>query len=529
MPGVSLTSRRTLLRQALGAALALPSIGVLAACGGAATTTLSTAATSSSAVAASTAATTAAATTAAATTAAATSTASAASAAATTAAATTAAATTAATTTSASKAAVVSATSSTAALSVKPGTSGTLTWMVEFSGPINQPQYDKFLEPWNQANPNAKVEPVSIGGGDATKYEKILTFAAAGTPLDVIGKVTFIQAIAKPGAIQPLEPFISRDKYDLSGYNPNALKTFGSWNGKQYSIPWGLGGNAIAFIYNPNMIAAAGLTPPSQDWNNPFTWDQYRQYAQKLTKKQGANYTVAAAEELGNWDYTVPMQWGGHWVSADGTKAICNSPEMTQTLTNYLDLILKDQTDTLSPGVKLAGDNAKRWAAGETAMSYIGGWQMNTFTDPASYKNDYVMATFPKGTAASPDQDTIQLAVGASIKDSASAWNLVKWLLQGGRYANLVYRMPLQSADAAAWSKTAFAKVPTTAGVDVLVKSLAIAQGPDPVRAISANATFENTIATPLWDNLLAQKVTVQTGLAQAQTQLQALLDQSNK
>lgn len=505
MSRVSLTSRRTLLRQAFAAAMALPAVGVLAACGGAATATSGTAATTSSAVAVAT--TAAAATTSTAST----------------------AAKAAATTTSASKAAVASATSSTAALSVKPGTAGTLTWMVEFSGPINLPQYNAFLEPWNQAHPNAKVEPVSIGGGDATKYEKILTFAAAGTPLDVIGKVTFIQPIAKPGAVQPLEPFIARDKYDLSGYNPNALKTFGSWNGKQYSIPWGLGGNAIAFIYNPNMIAAAGLTPPSQDWKNPFTWDQYRQYAQKLTKKQGSTYTVAGAEALGDWDYTVPMQWGGHWVSADGTKAICNSPEMAQTLTSYLDMILKDQTDTLSPGVKLPGDNVKRWAAGETAMSFIGGWQMNTFTDPAAYKNDYVISTFPKGTAASPDQDTIQLAVGANIKDATSAWDLVKWLLQGGRYANLVFRMPLQSADAAAYAKKAFAKVPTTAGVDVLVKSLAIAQGPDPVRAIPANAAFENTIATPLWNNLRAQKVTVQSGLAQAQTQLQALLDQGNK
>jgi hypothetical protein len=140
-----------------------------------------------------------------------------------------------------------------------------------------------------------------------------------------------------------------------------------------------------------------------------------------------------------------------------------------------------------------------------------------------------VIATFPKGTASSPDQDTIQLAVGASIKDPSSAWNLVKWLLQDGRYANLVARMPVLTSDAVAWSKTAFAKVPASAGVNVLTSSLAIAAGPDPVRAIPANAQFENTIATPLWDSLLAQKVTVQQGLAQAQTQLQALLDATNK
>jgi multiple sugar transport system substrate-binding protein len=509
-----MTSRRTLLRQAIGAALALPAVGVLAACGAAATTTVtSSAVTSSAAVATSVAAPPAATST----TSAATQAASVVS-------------TAAASTTSAAKSTAVAqaASTSTQVISIKPGTAGTLTWTVDFNGPINQPQYDQFVAPWNQANPQAKIEPINLGGGDAFKYQKILTFAAAGTPIDVVGKVTFIQAIAKPGAIQPLEPFIARDKYDLSGYNPNALKTFGSWGGKQYSIPWGLGGNAVAFIYNPNMIAAAGLTPPSQDWKNPFTWDLYRQYAQKLTKKQGTTYTVAGAEELGDWDYTIPMQWGGHWVSADGAKAICNSPEMTQAFTSYLDIILKDQTDTASPGVKLsASGNDKRWAAGQTAMSFIGGWQMNTFVDPTAYKTDYVIATFPKGTAASPDQDTIQLAIGANIKDSTSAWNFMKWLLQGGRYANLVFRMPLQSADAAAWAKMAFAKVPASAGVDVLVQSLAIAQGPDPVRAIPGNAQFEDTIATPLWKNLLAQKVTVADGLAQAQTQLQTLLDQS--
>jgi maltose-binding protein MalE len=402
--------------------------------------------------------------------------------------------------------------------------------MVEIDAPLTPASYDAFVAPWNQANPKAKVEPYNIGGGDADKYEKLLTFAAAGTPIDVIGKVTFIQALAKPGALQPIEPFIARDKYDMSGYNPNVLKTFGSWNGKQYSLPWGLGGNAIAMIYNPNMIAAAGLTPPSSDWNNPFTWDQYRTYAQKLTKKQGTTYQVAGAEELGDWDYTLPMQWQAHWVSPDFTKAIGNSPEMIQTLQSYLDMILKDQTSTASPAVKLsASGNDKRWAAGQTALSFVGGWQLKFFTDPNQYKNEYVMCTFPKGTAASPDQDTIQLAMSSNIKDPDSAWNFIKWCIQDARYPNLVGRMPVLASDAAAAAKTSFAKVPASANIDVLINSLKIAAGPDPVRAIPANAQWENNIATPLWNNLLAQKVTVQDGLAQAMSQLQGLLDSTNK
>jgi len=403
--------------------------------------------------------------------------------------------------------------------------------MLDYSDSVKTAQYDDFLKPWNDSNPKAKIELFpAVSGGDSAKYEKIQILAASGTPVDIVGNVTFIQPIAKPGAMQPIDPFIAKDKYDISGYNQGWLKTFGSWNGKQYSLPWGLGGNALAFIYNPNMFATAGLTPPSQDWKNPFTWDLYREYAQKLTKKQGTTYTVAGAEALGDWDYTIPMQWGAHWVSPDGTKALCNSPEMIQAFTSYLDMILKDQTDTASPAVKLsASGNDKRWAAGETAMSWIGGWQLPTFTDPANFKTDYVIATFPKGTVSSPDQDAIQVGVGANIKDPTSAWNFVKWLLDGGRYAKLVLRMPALTADAATWAKGEFAKLPSTVGVDVLVNSLAIAQAPDPVRAIPANAQFENNIATPLWKNLLAQKVTVADGFAQAQTQLQALLDQTNK
>jgi ABC-type glycerol-3-phosphate transport system substrate-binding protein len=95
---------------------------------------------------------------------------------------------------------------------------------------------------------------------------------------------------------------------------------------------------------------------------------------------------VAGTDFLGDWDYTVPMQWGAHWVSPDGTKAICNSPEMTQALSSYLDIVVKDKTTAISPGVKLsASGNDTRWAAGETAMSFIGGWQINAFSNPALY------------------------------------------------------------------------------------------------------------------------------------------------
>jgi len=59
------------------------------------------------------------------------------------------------------------------------------------------------------------------------------------------------------------------------------------------------------------------------------------------------------------------MQWGAHWVSPDGAKAICNSPEMIQALSSYLDIVVKDKTTTISPGVKLSASRQRQ---------ALGGW-----------------------------------------------------------------------------------------------------------------------------------------------------------
>jgi len=53
--------------------------------------------------------------------------------------------------------------------------------------------------------------------------------------------------------------------------------------GERGSRPCGLGGNAVAFRYHPHLTSAAGLKGRSQDWKATFTWDDYREYAPKLT------------------------------------------------------------------------------------------------------------------------------------------------------------------------------------------------------------------------------------------------------
>jgi multiple sugar transport system substrate-binding protein len=340
-----------------------------------------------------------------------------------------------------------------------------------------------------------------------------------------VGKLTFIQPVARPGAVQPLEKFLKRDKVDMNAYNKGWLDRFGTWDGKLFSLPWGLGGDAMAFIYSPAALQEVGLKAPSNDWKNPFKYDEYRDYSRRLTKKDGDNYLRVGAEGLGNWNSVPVRQFEGKWLADDMKTVVCDSPQMIDAFTHYMDLVLTDRTTALTPGIKLSGSgNDGRWASGQAATSYIGGWQLTFFTDPSKYKVDWAISTFPKGTKSSPAIDAIQVALGNNIKFPEEAWAFTKWLLEGARCAAVVNRMPATEKDAGNWAKGAFKSVPASANVQTLVESVNIAIAPDAYLAHPQAAALDKEALTPFWNDLLAGKTSVKDGLAEAKRKMQGII-----
>jgi ABC-type glycerol-3-phosphate transport system substrate-binding protein len=403
-------------------------------------------------------------------------------------------------------------------------TEASLVWQEELPTDVEQ-NLDAFLADWKQKYPKVKIEPVNYPGGDTGKIEKILAQAAAGTPVDVVGKLTFMQPLARPGAVRPLESFIKRDKVDLGAYNKGWLDRFGTLDGKLYSLPWGLGGDAMAFIYSPEALQEVGLKAPSADWKNPFKYDEYRDYARRLTKKEGDNYLRAGTEGLGNELSVPPRQFEGKWLSDDMKTVVCDSQQMIDAYTHYMDLVLKDHSTAISPDVKLsASGNDGRFSNGQEAMSYIGGWQLTFFTNPSKYKVEYAIATFPKGTRSSPAIDAIQVALGNNTKFPEEAWAFAQWLLDGARCANLANRMPATERDASAWAKRAFKDVPATANVQTLVDSIGVAIPPDASLAHPKAAQIEKEAQEPFWTDLLAGKTGVKDGLTEAKRQIQGII-----
>lgn len=401
-----------------------------------------------------------------------------------------------------------------------------LVWEVE----MQPPELEKvpgFLSDWNQKYPKIKVEAQHFGGGDGDKIEKMLTMAAAGTPVDVVGKLTFLQPLASPGGLQPIDNLAKRDKYDISKYNKNWLNDFDSYQGKLYGLPYGMGGSAMVFVYNRSHFQEVGLKEPSADWKNAWGWEDYRQAAIKLTKRQGDTITRAGAEQIGNFANSVPTIWGATWLNDHKTPA-CDSPEMIETYTRYNDLIFKDRVTTFSPGAENLGAQHERFYNGNVSMHWILGSRLPAFTDPSIYKVDWAMVPLPKGTLpnsppASGDVDTIQLAL-ANPKTIDESWAFLRYCLEKARYSWLMSRLPALQEDAAAWAKENFKRAPATARIDVIVNGIAVARPQDPIRSHPKVNDIDRDVRTPFQNDFRAQKINVKDALIEARRKIAGII-----
>ncbi len=402
----------------------------------------------------------------------------------------------------------------------------TLTWQVEMQAP-ELARVPEFLTEWSQRYPKVKVEAQHFGGGDGEKIEKMLTMAAAGSPVDVVGKLTFLQPLASPGGLQAIDALVKRDKFDLSKQNKNWLNDFDSYQGKLYGLPYGMGGSAMVFVYNRSHFQQEGLKEPSADWKNPWTWEEYRQAAIKLTKRQGDTITRAGAEQIGNFANSVPMPWGAVWLK-DHKTAACDSPEMIEAYTKYSDLIFKDRVNTFSPGAENLGAQHERFYNGNVSMHWIVGSRLPAFTDPSIYKVDWAMVPLPKGTlpnspAASGDVDTIQLAL-ANQKTLDESWAFLRYCLEKARYTWMMNRLPTATEDANAWAKENFKRVPATARTEVIVNGIAVARPQDPIRSHPKVTDIDRDVRTPFQNDLRAQKIAVKDALIEARRKITGII-----
>lgn len=135
---------------------------------------------------------------------------------------------------------------------------------------------------YHEKNPNVTVKIDYVGNMNSQDYlTKTDIMMMGGEEMDIIMAPSFMaySARADSGSYLPLDPYFEEEGSSAE----DEFNVIFRVNDKVYGIPAELKYNIV--LINKDMLDEAGLPVPDIDW----TWDDYRDYARKMTKGTGAD------------------------------------------------------------------------------------------------------------------------------------------------------------------------------------------------------------------------------------------------
>lgn len=147
-----------------------------------------------------------------------------------------------------------------------------------------QPIYEGLIKDFEEANPDLKVEIVSINevlGVDLVTFEwpddAGLRLASAAD----VGTVGVSRQDVQEGLVRDLTPFVEADPdFQTDDFYPNTLERH-QWDGGTWAIPTTV--NYLLIFYNKDAFDEAGVAYPEPGWS----WDDFVVAAQSLTQREG--------------------------------------------------------------------------------------------------------------------------------------------------------------------------------------------------------------------------------------------------
>ncbi|MDQ1912694.1 sugar ABC transporter substrate-binding protein [Paenibacillus sp. GD4] len=417
---------------------------------------------------------------------------------------------------------------------------GPVTIKFHAFGSEAQQAWTKVISSFEAKYPNIKVELVNLSEkGDTQEYAKKLDLAAAsGEAMDVMmfsEAGMYAQRVAL-GMVAPIDEFIQKEGYKVN----EEYKVDTALNGKYYALPGKF--NPWYVLLNKDHLKEAGLEVP-KDW----TWDQFADYAKKLTKGEGASKrygTYFHGPQGGGWlEYTrlalANQPDNSDYLKADGTSNLTNPlfkksielryqmEKVDKSSVPYADMI----SQKLHYRPQFFNQSASMVVIGSWMNSEIGG------TDQFPLNFNVAVAPFPKNNASDPSGysmvTTDFMAVAANSKHKQEAYQFIRYFTTEGTIAQGKY-VP-------SWNK-----VKNEDMSKIIDTILAGTKSPDKVDKESLKSVLANSRASKLvpptsfqadvykvineeYEKLILDKQNLDAMLKNSQDRTQKLIDSNKK
>ena len=297
-----------------------------------------------------------------------------------------------------------------------------IVWAVD-DGATRTPLREDQIKLFNQQFPDLTIDTVT----GATGTEKLQALFAAGTPPDLFRQETAGMAFfASHDQIASVDPFIKRDKYDLSDFFPTAWELW-KWKGKRYGVPF-LGIRILFF--NRTLTQETGAKVPTTWKDAAWTFDSFVEACKKVSVQQGASASRWGADlGTGRRDWQ-PWVWsnGGELFSDDGTKLLLDQPAAMEAIQYLTDLIHKQRVAPTPDELKAQGGRATLFQQGNLLLYHSP--VNNVASNRKGISFDWSLSGLPrgKGKAAAASGGGVGWFMASASKVQNETWELMKVL-----------------------------------------------------------------------------------------------------
>jgi multiple sugar transport system substrate-binding protein len=299
--------------------------------------------------------------------------------------------------------------------------------------------YQQCADAFHAANPNITVKITQTAWDQY--WQNLTTQLASGSAPDVwTDHVSYYPQFVTSNQILDLQPFVAKDKVDLSQYQAGLADLFVK-DGKRYGLPkdW----DTMALVYNTKLVGGANLTDLT--WNPTDGGSLQQVIARATVDKSGHNGLDPAFDKNNVKVYGFLPEWadGSQGQNGWGDFAVSNGftfldknpwgshyhyddPKLAETITWYKQLIDKGYAPKFDKQSTLGRDAVMD--AGQGAITITGSWTINSYLSPTA-KQKYAFAPLPAGPAGRKTAiNGLSDAIYAGTKHPDQAWQWVKFL-----------------------------------------------------------------------------------------------------
>jgi multiple sugar transport system substrate-binding protein len=296
---------------------------------------------------------------------------------------------------------------------------------VNWSADVEKAAFDKVIAAFQQANPDITIKTDTVPYADI--QTNLDTRFQSGNPPDLF-RVSYIDLGQYTSQDVLLDLSGTFDQAKIDTFEPGLFQAVVA-NGKPYGVPHQI--DTTAILYRKDAFEAAGITNVPTTLEEAWTWEQFGEAADKLSKvtKKGQSAFMYDWQSAGAYRWlTWLFEAGGSLLGPDLKSPAIDSDAGRKAVDFTAGFFSKGWVPK-NTSVKSTTYPDSAFISGTVAMAFAGSFLVPGIDDGVKKKFEYGAMPQPRDVAASTDLGGNALVAPKNGKNTAAAAKFLEYVV----------------------------------------------------------------------------------------------------